>query len=252
MHDLRGTYDVADRGDVERNENAICVYPRAQYCVCESCWRRFTHVLVNRACAYSCNGLRAPSSSPPLLSSFYLLLTYLSFDTRVCLFLLCFSAFFATYIPLLLLSPLSLSLVLRSIFVGRPIFLHIYVLLRFPLLLLLPLFFLLLLLLLLLPLLVLRPRRSSSPTYFLWLSLCKLATPVVSFLSVCVPFCARLRRRSPLSPPWQSYHVYSVSCAPVALPLIVTCVPPRNVPADNQSNAYHVLTESRTYSRFLL
>lgn len=99
-------------GDVERNENAICVYPRVQYCMCESCWRRFTHVLIDRACAYSCNGLHTPSSSPLSivafsLSPFNLYLTTLVYFCSVSLSL---SVFFATYMPLYLLAPPSLSL----------------------------------------------------------------------------------------------------------------------------------------------
>ena len=98
-------------GDVERNENAICVYPRVQYCMCESCWRRFTHVLIDRACAYSCNGLHTPSSSPLSivalsLSPFNLYLTTLVYFCSVSLSL-SFSQRICPSICLLL--PLSLS-----------------------------------------------------------------------------------------------------------------------------------------------
>lgn len=110
-------HDVADMEDVERNENAICVYPRVQYCMCESCWRRFTHVLIDRACAYSCNGLRTPSSSPlsiVILSPFNLYFSMLVYFCSVFL-----SVFFAMYMPLYLLAPLSpyLSYVLSLLFI---------------------------------------------------------------------------------------------------------------------------------------
>ena len=120
-------------GDVERNENAICVYPRVQYCMCESCWRRFTHVLIDRACAYSCNGLHTPSSSPLSivafsLSPFNLYLTTLVYFCSVSLSL---SVFFATYMPLYLLAPPSLSLslspILRSILVVHSVLLDLIV-----------------------------------------------------------------------------------------------------------------------------
>lgn len=98
-------HDVADMGDVERNENAICVYPRVQYCMCESCWRRFTHVLIDRACAYSCNGLRTPSSSPlsiVILSPFNLYAHLFLFCVSLCLFR-------NVYAPLFACSPLLIA-----------------------------------------------------------------------------------------------------------------------------------------------
>lgn len=104
-------------GDVERNENAICVYPRVQYCMCESCWRRFTHVLIDRACAYSCNGLHTPSSSPLSivalsLSPFNLYLTTLVYFCSVSLSLCLFRN---VYAPLFACSSLSLSLLISHI-----------------------------------------------------------------------------------------------------------------------------------------
>lgn len=164
-------HDVADMGDVERNENAICVYPRVQYCMCESCWRRFTHVLIDRACAYSCNGLRTPSSSPlsiVILSPFNLYFSMLVYFCSVFL-----SVFFAMYIPLYLLAPLSLSLILCSILVVHSVFFDLIVSI-------LDLYLFL---------------KVNSLFHFSFISLYIM---ILIIFSVCVSFCKRLYLSFPL------------------------------------------------------
>lgn len=195
-------------GDVERNENAICVYPRVQYCMCESCWRRFTHVLIDRACAYSCNGLHTPSSSPLSivafsLSPFNLYLTTLVYFCSVSLSLCLFRN---VYAPLFACSSLSLSLspylpyyALSSLFI-----------LSFSILL-----------------------CSSLRLSVSFLKLNSLSRS--SRLSVYIYndtgyiFCLRffLQAIASFFPSWRFYHVYLFSVCHL-LPLIVTCVPFRN------------------------
>lgn len=165
-------HDVADMGDVERNENAICVYPRVQYCMCESCWRRFTHVLIDRACAYSCNGLRTPSSSP--LSIVILSPFNLYFSTLIYFCSAFLSVFFAMYMPLYLLAPLSLSLILcSSILVGHSVLLYLIVSI----------------LNLCLSLEVNSPFHSSFISLYIM---------ILVIFSVCVSFCKRLHLSFPL------------------------------------------------------
>lgn len=129
MHDPRGTYDVADsRGDVERNENAICVYPSVILCV-----RILLEAVYPRACKPRVRlFMQRPSSSFPLTSPSSLSLLPSPFNLpilrSVSLFISvrCFSAFFATCTPLRSLPPLSLSFAFySSVLVVRAISLHL-------------------------------------------------------------------------------------------------------------------------------
>lgn len=189
-------HDVADMEDVERNENAICVYPRVQYCMCESCWRRFTHVLIDRACAYSCNGLRTPSSSPlsiVILSPFNLYFSMLVYFCSVFL-----SVFFAMYMPLYLLAPLSPYLSC-SILVVHSVLLDLIVSI-------LDLCFF--------------EMNSLSHSSFI-----SLYIMILVIFSVCVSFCKRLHLSFPLEDFTTCIYLFNVCHL---LPLIVTCVPFRN------------------------